>query len=84
MAFLLRSEIFHLTAPSPLRSDVDLYIQNGRRWRSWPHHHTKTFSWQKLASFPFFALLSVISGLVLHGVNSDCVVEFFFVLFIDQ
>lgn len=62
--------------------------RNGWRWRPWPHDDTKTFSWLSVMSntFSFFSFLcNPLSDLVLHGVNSNCVVESFLVcLFISD
>lgn len=75
MVSLWRSESLPLSASGPRRTD--------RRWQEMETlatlRYKDFFMANKLASFPFFALLSVISGPVFCGVNSNCVVESFLV-----
>lgn len=70
MVFLQRSEVPNLSAAESVN-------RNGCRLRLWRHYNTKTSHgcYDKLASFPFFAVLS----LCLREVNSTCVVEPFLI-----
>lgn len=85
MVSLWRSESLPLSASGPRRTDVESV---NRRWQEMETLATLRnkdfFMANKLATFPFFALLSVIIGPVLYGVNSNCVVESFLVLLISD
>ena len=84
MAFLQRSEIPSLAATLPQRSNVE---SGNQKWLQMETLATLQYSdfngcllcHKKLASFPFYPLLSVISGLVLNELNSAYVLETFLI-----
>lgn len=82
MGFLLRSEILYHTASSPRRSDVESVKKKWLEMETLATQRYKDFfmtvCYVKPTSF-FSFLCTPLSDLVLHGVNSSCVVESFLV-----